>query len=92
MKIGGFYESQDYWYCFCIGTHCHDICCTGGKAAETLAEIQHTTIPKVGKYIETVFADRTIRFWRMPSTSRAYPLAFDKKAIAYQRMFNEVRK
>lgn len=71
---------------------CHDICCTGGKAAETLAEIQHTTIPQVGEYIETAFADRTIRFWRMPSTSRAYPLAFDKKAEAYQRMFNEIRK
>ena len=41
---------------------CHDICCTGGKAAETLAEILHTATPKVGEYIETSFADRTIRF------------------------------
>jgi 8-oxo-dGTP diphosphatase len=28
----------------------------------------------------------------MPSTSRAYPLPFDKKAAAYQRMFNELPK
>lgn len=71
--------------------HCHDICCTGGKAAETLAEILHTVTPKVGEFIETNFADRTIRFWRMPSTSRAYPLSLDKKAAAYQRMFNELQ-
>ena len=63
---------------------CRDICCTGGKAAVTLAEILHTATPKVGEYIETIFADRTIRFWRMPSTSRAYPLSFSKKAAAYQ--------
>ena len=69
---------------------CRDICCTGGKAAETLAEILHTPTPKVSEYIETHFADRTIRFWRMPSTSRAYPLSFDKKAASYQRMFRTI--
>jgi len=69
---------------------CHDICCTGGKAAETLADILHTPTPKVGEYIETTFADRTLRFWRMPSTSRAYPLSFDKKSAAYHRMFNTI--
>ena len=71
---------------------CHDICCTGGKAAETLAEILHTATPKVSEFIETSFANRTVRFWRMPSSSRAYPLSFDKKAAAYQRMFNELPK
>ena len=69
---------------------CHDICCTGGKAAETLAETLHVKSPKVGEYIETTFADQTIRFWRMPSTSRAYPLSLDKKSAAYQHMFAEV--
>ena len=71
---------------------CHNICCTGGKAAETLAEILYTATPKVSDYVETAFAGRTIRFWRMPSSSRAYPLSFDKKAAAYQRMFNELPK
>ena len=69
---------------------CHDICCTGGKAAQTLAEILHTATPKPGEYIETSFANRAIRFWRMPSSSRAYPLSFDKKAAAYQRMFETI--
>ena len=66
---------------------CHDICCTGGKAAETLAAILHTATPKVGESIETNFAGRTIRFWRKPSTSRAYPLSFGKKVAAYQLLF-----
>ena len=66
---------------------CHDLCCTGGKAAETLAGTLHTDTPKVGEFIATTFAGRDIRFWRMPSTSRAYPLSPDKKAAAYQHMF-----
>jgi G:T/U-mismatch repair DNA glycosylase len=69
---------------------CHDICCTGGKAAETLAKMLQTGTPKVGEYIETSFAGRPIRFWRMPSSSRAYPLSLDKKAAAYQHMFTEI--
>ena len=69
---------------------CHDICCTGGKAAQTLAEILHCNLPKVSEYIETNFAGRTIRFWRMPSSSRAYPLSLDKKAAAYRQMFEQI--
>ena len=69
---------------------CHNICCTGGKAAQTLAETLHCVLPKVGESVETSFAGRTIRFWRMPSSSRAYPLSLDKKATAYRRMFETI--
>ena len=69
---------------------CHNICCTGGKAAQTLAENLHCAIPKVGEYIEIHFAGRTIRFWRMPSSSRAYPLSLDNKAAAYRCMFEAI--
>ena len=69
---------------------CHNICCTGGKAAQTLAETFHCVLPKVGEFTETNFAGRTIRFWRMPSSSRAYPLSLDKKAAAYRRMFEQI--
>ena len=69
---------------------CYDICCTGGKAAQTLAETLHCVPPKVGESIETSFAGRTIRFWRMPSSSRAYPLSLNKKAAAYRRMFETI--
>ena len=69
---------------------CYDICCTGGKAAETLADTLHVNTPKVGEYIETTLSDRLIRIWRMPSSSRAYPLSIDKKAAAYVRMFQTI--
>ena len=69
---------------------CHDICCTGGKAAQTLADTLHCVPPKVGEFIETNFAGRTIRFWRIPSSSRAYPLSLDMKAAAYRRMFETI--
>ena len=29
----------------------------------------------------------SVRFWRMPSTSRAYPLSLEKKAEAYSQLF-----
>ena len=69
---------------------CHNLCCTGGKAAHTLAEILHCAIPKVGEYTETDFSGRTIRFWRMPSSSRAYPLSLEKKTASYRRMFEAI--
>lgn len=69
---------------------CHNLCCTGGKAAQTLADTLHCAIPKVGEYIETDFAGRSIRFWRMPSSSRAYPLSLDNKAASYRRMFEAI--
>ena len=69
----------------------HNLCCTGGKAAQTLADTLHCVPPKVGEYIETDFADRTIRFWRMPSSSRAYPLSLEKKTASYRHMFEATR-
>ena len=69
---------------------CHDLCCTGGKAAQTLADTLHCVPPKVGEFFETNFAGRTIRFWRIPSSSRAYPLSLDMKAAAYRRMFETI--
>ena len=35
-------------------------------------------------------ADGSLRFWRMPSTSRAYPLPLEKKAAAYSRLFESL--
>jgi len=43
--------------------------------------------PPVGGSVECAFAGRRLTVWRMPSSSRAYPLSIDKKADAYRRMF-----
>ena len=33
---------------------------------------------------------RPVRFWRMPSSSRAYPLPLEKKAAAYRKLFTPI--
>ena len=47
--------------------------------------------PKVGDYAEFVFEGRAMRLYRMPSSSRAYPLALDKKAAAYRIMYQDLQ-
>ena len=67
--------------------HCHDIVTTGGKASEELQKQLGFPLPKIGEYTKGEAFGRTLRWWRMPSTSRAYPLKIDKKAEFYTRLF-----
>ena len=68
-----------------------DIVTTGQKATDVLCScFDISTQPKVGEYVEFGFEERTLRLWRMPSSSRAYPLKTEKKAEAYQRMFDDI--
>ena len=72
---------------------CQTVVVTGEKAAETvlLSLGKHAlSYPKVGDYIKFDFEERVMWLWRMPSSSRAYPLALEKKAAHYDRMFREV--
>ncbi|MDD6778348.1 MAG: uracil-DNA glycosylase family protein [Bacteroidales bacterium] len=59
---------------------------TGEKAASVVAELTGTKLPAVGEWVEIAVAGRTLRHYRMPSTSRAYPLPIEKKASAYAAM------
>ena len=59
---------------------------TGEKAATVVAQLTGTAVPAVGEKVEIAVAGRRLRHYRMPSTSRAYPLSLDKKAAAYARM------
>ena len=45
------------------------------------------TAPPVGGCVPAVIAGRAVDFWRMPSTSRAYPLPLTRKADAYRHLF-----
>lgn len=60
---------------------------TGEKAAGIIAEKTSTPVPAMGKCETFVHNGRTISHWRMPSTSRAYPLNIEKKADYYRLMF-----
>ena len=72
--------------------HCRAIVTTGEKATVTLCEKYGIKeMPKVGTYVgipERFNADgEQLLLYRLPSSSRAYPLAFAKKVEAYRKMF-----
>lgn len=70
---------------------CKAIVTTGQKATDTLREQFEVKEPKVGDYSEFVFEGRALRLYRMPSSSRAYPLALAKKAAAYRIMYQDLQ-
>lgn len=63
---------------------CHNVATTGEKAAGVLADLTQTSIPAIGS---KVTAANSLNIWRMPSTSRAYPLQLEKKAAFYANLF-----
>lgn len=66
---------------------CHAVATTGEKAAGVIAGLTGTDIPRMGEYI--LSADG-LEIWRMPSTSRAYPLRIEKKVEYYAAMFRHL--
>ena len=71
---------------------CHNVMTTGDKATDTLmlSMPEGTEKPQIGQSSKTYFADRDLTLYRMPSSSRAYPLPVEKKAEAYAQLFNEI--
>ena len=69
--------------------HLRAIITTGEKAAETIcASLDIPTIPKVNGFVEvpSLTANVPLLLYRLPSSSRAYPLSFDKKVEAYRQI------
>ena len=73
--------------------HLRAIVTTGEKATETICA--SLGIPDIPKVNSSVPIPRTsalslhtsaLSLWRLPSSSRAYPLSFDKKVEAYRRI------
>ena len=68
---------------------CKAIGTTGQKATDLIVEHFGCVAPVVGGWSEVVIGERRLRFWRMPSSSRAYPLRLEAKAEIYKQMFSE---
>ena len=69
---------------------CRTLVTTGEKASIIISQTFDCPIPSVGSHVNLVIpsvAQEPITFWRMPSTSRAYPLKLEKKAEAYRQLF-----
>lgn len=62
----------------------------GEKATGVIAEMANVETPRMGEMVECEFAGHRFKLFRMPSSSRAYPLALEKKAEAYEAMFREL--
>lgn len=61
---------------------------TGEKATGIVAEQAGIGIPAIGNPVACQIDHHQFTLWRMPSSSRAYPLALDKKADAYRKVFS----
>ena len=71
---------------------CHTIMTTGDKATDTLMQHfpEQINKPMIGQSVHVNYANRELNLYRLPSSSRAYPLVLDKKADAYQQFFQAI--
>lgn len=82
--------------------HCHRLITTGGKASEELLQQLNLALqreapdspvelelPPIGGKVSFRTYGRCMEWWRMPSTSRAYPLPLEKKAGYYRMLFDD---
>lgn len=74
---------------------CEYVVTTGEKAASVIASLTDTPVPKMGDKIKCCVrmengTERYFYHWRMPSTSRAYPMKLEKKAEYYAELFKAI--
>ena len=67
---------------------CQAITTTGEKA--TIEVCNYFNINDIPSPNTKIALENDLVLYRLPSSSRAYPLAFEKKAEAYRGMFEEV--
>lgn len=65
---------------------CNTVVATGQKAAEALQAITGSEKLPVGGCCDAEYANRRLKLWRMPSSSRAYPRSIEWKAEYYRRI------
>ena len=59
---------------------------TGQKATDLFTEHFQIAQPKVGGSVTFTFNGKELRLWRMPSSSRAYPMKVERKAEEYAKV------
>ena len=69
--------------------HCRTLVTTGQKATDTLRAVTGCGEPAVGESVAFEYAGRSMRLWRMPSSSRAFPRPVEWKAEFYRKVFSE---
>ena len=62
----------------------------GEKATGVIAQKAGVEVPKTGEMVHCSYNCHHFDLYRMPSSSRAYPLSLEKKAEAYRSMFRQL--
>lgn len=71
---------------------CRTIVTTGGKSSDEFIEILDSigsvdvVRPPMGGFTDICISNRNIRWWRMPSSSRAYPMKLESKVALYRKV------
>ena len=66
---------------------CRAVATTGQKSTEVFTSHFGIRPPKVGESVAFTLDGRELKLYRMPSSSRAYPLKVERKAEYYGNMF-----
>lgn len=70
---------------------CEAIVTTGGKSSEELASILRSdTVPGVGGSVRLMVCGREVTWYRVPSSSRAFPMKIDRKAGYYRDVLGSI--
>lgn len=67
---------------------CKVIVTAGQLATSIVASHYGVEMPKVGEYVVFTAGNRPLRLYRMPSSSRAYPMRPERKAEYYKQVFD----
>ncbi len=70
---------------------CKAVVTTGQLASEVFCSHFAIKPPKVGEYTTFQLDDRQLRLYRMPSSSRAYPMRVERKAEFYRPLFEYIK-
>ena len=83
-------EATDIRRLLALIPQCRAVVTTGQKATDTFRLQIEADEPPVGGSAPFTLDGRSYHLYRMPSSSRAYPMKLEKKAEAYRKMFTEL--
>lgn len=70
---------------------CKAVVTAGQLATEVFCDHYRLPLPKVGEFIPFRLGSRELRLYRMPSSSRAYPMKAERKAEFYDIVFKYLK-
>lgn len=69
---------------------CRAVIVTGQKAADLFISHYGISMPKIGEAVPFTLDARSLQLYRLPSSSRAYPMKVERKAEIYAKAFEEI--